>query len=204
MLNEFVAYDTETTGLDAETDAIVEIGAVRFRDGAPVEAWSTLVDPQRPIPADSTAVHGITEDMIAGKPTIAPMLEDFATFCGAAPMVAHNARFDYKFVLAAIKQHKTRAPKGELIDSFALAKRVVSGLPNYRLSTLIRHFDIPSTQFHRAEEDAAYCGKVFQEIVSRLEAVGEPTDLASLLELTGRKGLVFPQLVSDQEQLGLF
>jgi len=202
---DFVAYDLETTGIDSETEAIVEIGAVRFMDGRPQSGFGTLVDPARPIPKEATEVNHITDDMVAGKPPIEAVLGRFTNYCGDMPLVAHNAKFDFKFLLKAYQTHKIPAPTGVNLDSFTLAKTVLRGLPNYRLETLIRYYKIPATTFHRAEEDAAYCGKVFQRILDALKVGGHPIHPRSLSELTGKKPLQFPLIEQElAEQLGLF
>lgn len=200
---EFVAYDIETTGTDPDVDQIVEVGAVRFEANQPTSGFSSLVDPGRLIPPDAIQVHGITDDMVAGKPRIEEVLDDFADFCGERMLVAYNASFDFKFLLGAIKAHEAPAPKGVSIDSFALAKRMVPGLPNYRLDTLVRHFGIEQSHFHRAEADAACCGLVFARLLGYLEANNMPTTVASLIELTGQKELVFPRFEQGPQQLGL-
>ena len=199
----YVAFDLETTGIDADFHRIIEIGAVRFEHYEPVAQFNELIDPQTAIPPDAERVNGISQEMVAGKPLIKDVLAPFADFCGSDPLVAHNAKFDFKFMLNAIKMHSSRAPKGQVVDTFTLAKRVLPGLHNYKLETLIRHYGIPSGTFHRAAEDAEYCGKVFAEMVQALDAGGHPIDLASIIELTDRKEMIFPQN-SGMEQLGLF
>jgi len=199
----YVAFDLETTGIDPDSHRIIEIGAVRFEDFEPVAQFNELVDPEMDIPPDAERVNGISQEMVTGKPVIKDLLAPFADFCGDFPLVAHNARFDFRFMLNAIKQHSSRAPTGRVVDTFSLAKRVLPGIHNYKLETLIRHYGIEAGTFHRAAEDAEYCGKVFAELVQGLKAGGHPTDLDSLIELTDRKEMVFPRH-SGMEQLGLF
>jgi DNA polymerase-3 subunit epsilon len=201
---DYIAFDTETTGIDHENEAIVEIGAVKFVNFEPGEAFSALVDPQREIPEDAIKVHGITNEMVAGKPLVKEVITDLAEFCGNLPLVAHNAKFDFKFIEAAVKRHKCQAPSGVVLDTYALAKRIVRGLPNYRLETLINHYELPSSVFHRAEEDAAYCGLVFAKIVRALVAGHHPVAVHDLLELSDMKEMRLPQIASSSEQLGLF
>ncbi len=143
--------------------------------------------------------------MVQDKPTIDQMLGRFTNYCGDMPLVAHNARFDFKFMLKAYKEHQMPAPTGVTLDSFTLAKTVVRGLPNYRLETLIRFYKIPSTTFHRAVEDAEYCGKVFQRILDALRVGGTNINPKSLASLTGMKPLEFPVIERETaERLGLF
>jgi DNA polymerase-3 subunit epsilon len=201
----FVAFDLETTGIQPDLDAVVEIGAVKFVDGLPQTAFSSLVNPQRPIPADAQAVHGISDEEVRGQPILRDVLPRFADYCGDLPLVAHNGRFDFKFLECAVKRDKGPAPTGPLIDTFALSKKVFPGLLNYRLETLTKHFGFPNTVFHRACEDAEYCGKVFLRIVEALEKNQISSSVPSLLQLSEMKEMRLPVYKAPQgEQLGLF
>lgn len=200
----FIAFDLETTGIQPKTDAIVEIGAVRFANGEPGEAFSTLINPGRPIPPGASAVNGITDDMVADQPDVQTVLGDLADFCGDLPLVAHNAPFDFKFLLRAVDAHRARAPKGVVLDSCALSRVVFPGMINYKLGTLVAHFGFPSGEFHRAEVDSVYCGRLFARIVEALEKAGQPATVPELLSLTRQAPMQFPQHESRPEQLGLF
>jgi len=203
MMN-FVAFDLETTGTQPETDAVVEIGAVKFLDGLPQAPFSSLVNPGRLIPADAIAVHGISNDEVKDKPALRDLMGPFASYCGDLPLVAHNARFDFKFLEAAVKRDKTKAPTGILLDTWALAKVLYPGLINYRLETLTKHFDFPNTVFHRAYEDAEYCGKIFLRILESLDRNHQPRGVADLLALCQMKEMRLPKVAVQADQLGLF
>ena len=161
----FIAFDLETTGIVQGVDQIVEIGAVRFIDGEPEALYATLIDPMRTIPEGATRVNGITNEMVKGKPKIHEILDSFAEFCGDFMMVAHNAPFDAQFLINDIKKYESKAPKGIIIDTLPMAKKLVPGLANYKLGTLVQYFKIPTMNFHRAEEDSTYCGKMFIYLV---------------------------------------
>jgi DNA polymerase-3 subunit epsilon len=201
---KFVAFDLETTGTRPQEDMIVEIGAVMFDGSQPIRNYGTLVDPGRPIPPDASAVNGITDDMVRGKPRIGDVLGEFAAFCGALPLVAHNAPFDYRFLLDDVKTHRARAPEGVVLDSLPLARIVFPGLPNYKLWTLVRHLNFPSGRFHRAEEDSAYCGLLFARIIETLQLRGESVSEEDLIRMCGKEAMRFPQYVVQPDQLDLF
>lgn len=203
MMN-FVAFDLETTGIQPEEDSIVEVGAVKFVDGLPQAPFSQLVDPLRPIPPDAIAVHGISNEEVRGQPVIRDVLGPLADYCGDLPLVAHNARFDFKFLEAAVKREKTRAPTGVVLDTHALSKKVFPGLINYRLETLTKHFDFPNTVFHRAYEDAEYCGKIFLRILETLERNRLSISVPALLALSDMKEMRLPKVAVQAQQLGLF
>lgn len=198
----FIAFDLETTGTVPGVDQIVEMGAVRFINGEVESVFSTLVDPLRPIPAGASAVNGITDDMVRGKPTIEGLLQSFADFCADDMLVAHNAPFDSQFLVADIKKFETLAPKGLILDTLAISRKVFPGLPNYKLGTLVQHLKIPTSNFHRAEEDATYCGKLFLEMVRRISVGGRPPQIENLISLTGKPQFRFPQIKREPKQMG--
>ncbi|AHI07315.1 DNA polymerase III alpha subunit [Bdellovibrio bacteriovorus W] len=200
----FIAFDLETTGTVPGVDQIVEIGAVRFINGQPEAIFATLVDPQRPIPPGASAVNGIKDEMVQGKPLIESLLPSFAEFCGDDIIVAHNAPFDAQFLIADIKKYESVAPKGVVLDTLPIARKVFPGLPNYKLGTLVQHLKIPTTNFHRAEEDASYCGQLFFNMVKRISIGGNAPQLENLIALTGKPALKFPQIERQPKQMDLF
>jgi DNA polymerase-3 subunit epsilon len=200
----FIAFDLETTGTVPGVDQIVEIGAVRFINGEPEAIYATLIDPLRPIPAGASAVNGISDAMVKGKPLIHSVLPSFAEFCGDDILVAHNAPFDTQFLTADIKKHETVAPQGIVIDTLSIARKVFPGLPNYKLGTLVQYLKIPSTGFHRAEEDASYCGQLFFQMLKRISVGGQAPQVANLIALTGKPEVRFPQIVRQPKQMDLF
>lgn len=199
----FIAFDLETTGTVPGVDTIVEIGAVRFIDGLPEAVFATLIDPLRPIPPGASAVNGISDEMVKGKPVIESILAPFAEFCGDDPLVAHNAPFDTQFLTAEIKKFETTAPRGIVLDTLPIARKVFPGLPNYRLGTLVQNLKIPTSDFHRAEEDATYCGKLFLELLKRISVNGNAPAIENLIALTGKPEARFPQIERQPKQLDL-
>ena len=199
---QFVAFDIETTGFLPRVDQIVEIAGARFVDGKLKETFKSLVDPKVMIPANASRVHGITDDMIAGQPTIETVLEKFAVFCGVDVLVAHNAPFDTEFVKADVQKHETPAPKGIILDTCAMARKVIPGSANYKLGTLVAHLKIPSAgNFHRAEADAIFCGNLFAIMLERIFTNGSPVVIENLINLSGGQVQKFPQLTKSFRQL---
>jgi DNA polymerase-3 subunit epsilon len=199
----FIAFDLETTGTVGGVDHIVEIGAVRFVDGQPEAIFTTLIDPGIPMPEGASRVNGITDDMLRNQPHITDVLDPFAEFCGDDILVAHNAPFDAQFLTADIKRHESLAPRGVILDTCNMARKVFPGLANYKLGTLVQHLGIQSGNFHRAEEDASYCGQLFYKMIERLSAGGQPPALEVLISLTGKAELRFPRIAKQPKQLGL-
>ena len=202
-MRSFIAFDLETTGFVVGADQIAEIGAVRFVDGKPEMIFATLIDPGIPMPEGASRVNGITDAMLKGMPKITDVLEPFAEFCGDDILVAHNALFDTQFLTADIKKHEMSAPRGVILDTCNIARKVFPGLANYKLVTLVQHLGIPATNFHRAEEDASYCGQLHHKMIERLSAGGNPPSLEVLIGLTQKPELRFPQIEKHPKQLGL-
>jgi DNA polymerase-3 subunit epsilon len=200
----FIAFDTETTGTLPGVDRIIEIGAVRFVDGQVEAVYSTLVDPQIPIPSAASNVNGITDDMVVGQPKIDSLLDSFAEFCGDDWLVAHNAAFDFGFLTADIQRLEAKAPLGPILDTYAISKRVFPGLANYRLGTLVQHIQIEAAGFHRAEADAVYCGQLFLRMMEKVFGnPSVPPPLENVAMLMGKTPLRFPQIIPQPKQLDL-
>lgn len=201
---KFIAFDLETTGTVPGVDQIVEIGAVRFIDGQPSDIFVTLIDPRRPIPPGASAVNNITDDMVVGQPTIDTILPAFAEFCADDPLVAHNASFDAQFLTSDIKKHELSAPRGLVLDTLPIARKVFPGLPNYKLVTLVQHLKILMETAHRAHADAQQCGHLFHQMLQRISVAGRFPSVEQLVNLTGKPELRLPQIVRQPKQMDFF
>jgi DNA polymerase-3 subunit epsilon len=198
----FIAFDLETTGTLPGVDQIVEIGAVRFVGGVPESIFATLIDPGIKMPIAASRVNGITDDMLVGRPKITEVLDPFAEFCGDDVLVAHNAPFDAQFMASDVRKHESLAPRGIVLDTCAMARKVFPGLANYKLGTLVQHLSIQAAEFHRAEADASYCGQLFHKMLLRISPNGLFPPVANLVALTGRPELRLPQIEKQPKQLG--
>ena len=148
----FVAFDLETTGLSYSADAIIEIGAVRVADGEIVDRFHYLVNPDRHIPSDASAVNHITDDMVSSAPFLYEILPDFLSFVGSNVLIAHNARFDSGFLVQACLRYRLKYPT-QYFDSRKLSY-FWPGLPDQKLSTFLSAAGITNTDGHRALADA--------------------------------------------------
>ena len=187
---DFVSFDLETTGTLSHLDQIVEIGAIRFEDGQAKETYQQLIGIDIPMPEQASKVNGITDEMLKGQSSIDEALPAFAEFCSDSLMVAHNAPFDFQFLLRAIEEHQSPAPRGMVLDTCQLARKTFSGLSNYKLSTLCDHLKINSNDFHRASADALYCGHLFIHILKKNNFSVQ--DVQKMVKLAGRNPLKFP------------
>lgn len=167
---EYVAFDTETTGLSSKTDRIIEISAVRFRNFVPVESWSTLIHANVPIGAQAAEVNHISEADLEDAPKEYKAMHQFADFVGEdvltgkIPLVAHNVSFDAAFLAKALSRSRIHA-EPLFVDTLALSRRDSPELGRYKLSTVAEHYGIAQTNAHRAEDDALVCGQIFAVIL---------------------------------------
>ncbi len=165
---DFVAFDTETTGLSPSSEALVELAAVRFDliTGAK-EYFQTLVNPGMSIPWAATRVHGITDEMVFDAPPIEKVLPSFYQFIEGAIPVAHNAPFDIGFLSLHSLRHNITPPAVPILDSCMFSRRVCKEQPTHRLEALVKAFNIAETTFHRALADAKSCMELFRIVVGR-------------------------------------
>jgi ATP-dependent DNA helicase DinG len=149
MSRIYVALDLETTGLQPEHDAIIEIGAVKFRENEVLETWSNLINPQRPIPHRITQLTGITQTEVNQAPILSSVTSSLESFVKGYPIVGHNVPFDLGF----LKRHHLFLDN-PAIDTFELASILLPHAARYSLGTLAEALGITFPTRHRALEDA--------------------------------------------------
>ncbi|MBE5741353.1 MAG: hypothetical protein E7351_02375 [Clostridiales bacterium] len=160
----YVVFDLETTGLEANKDEIIEIGACKIENGRISETFSTFVKPSRHIPKEITELTGIDDSMVENAPTINYVMPDFYKFCYGSTLVAHNIAFDISFVHNISKKlsysfdHQTK-------DTMAMAKEKLPGLKNYKLGTIVERLNVVLDNAHRAINDATATAKVFIKLM---------------------------------------
>jgi DNA polymerase III epsilon subunit family exonuclease len=174
----FVALDFETTGLSPDRDRVVEIGAIKFRMVENAGTWSiategeyeTLIHPGRSIPAEVSAIHGISDLDVSQAPYFKAAADGFFAFLVDTVIVAHNAPFDMGFLLAEARRAGLPEPVNAAYDTKNLAKTAVPGLPSYSLKNLARSFDIHQKGAHRGADDARVCMELFGKCINVLAA----------------------------------
>lgn len=164
-----LVVDTETTGLSpADGHTLVEVATVAVDDGAIGEAWSSLVRPGRPIPADASAVHGIDNAMVADAPQPGPVAAELRRRCGDLPLVFHNAPFDLPFLLQLFREAEAPALLNPIVDTLGLA-RGLSGTGGNSLGALAARHGLPAEAAHRALGDARTTARLFLALVAEWE-----------------------------------
>ena len=170
----YTVFDTETTGLNpSQGDEIIQIGATRIVNGKLLrhEAYEQLVNPQRNIPAASIPIHGITQDMVRGRPTIGEVLPVFHAYAKDTVLVAHNAAFDMKFL--QLKERSTGLRfEQPVLDTLLLSAVLHPNQESHRLEAIAQRLKITVTGRHNALGDAMATAEVFLRMVPLLADMG--------------------------------
>ena len=173
----YSVFDTETTGLDPSAgDEIIQIGAVRVVNLRLLrqEIFDQLVDPGRPLRPEGIRIHGITEDMVRGQPTIDAVLPAFYEFCSETVLVAHNAAFDMRFL--ELKEPATGVRFAQpVLDTLLLSAVIHPNQESHRLESIAERLGINVIGRHTALGDAFVTGEIFVKMVPLLNAMGIAT-----------------------------
>ncbi|MDX9991236.1 MAG: helicase C-terminal domain-containing protein [Anaerolineales bacterium] len=187
-MKPIVVIDLETTGLDPQKDAIIEIAAVRF-SGSRVEAeFETLINPNRHIPENITQLTGIDDAMVRNAPRIAEVLAELESFCGDLPILGQNVRFDLGF----LRRQRVLA-FNEAVDTYEMASVLLPSASRYNLGALGQLLGIPLSATHRAMDDVRVTLAVYQRLVAQaselpLEVLSEIVRMGEPLEWDGNFG----------------
>lgn len=161
MIKDYVCVDIETTGIRPKWDRIIEIGAVKVRDGKEVDRFSKLIYPGIHIPLRIMKLTGITDEMLAGKPQIQQVLPKFLEFVKEDFLLGHNIRFDYSFLKQnAINLNLKFEKKG--MDTLKIARKVLPQLESRALDYLCNFYHIKDENHHRALNDASVTSQLYQ------------------------------------------
>ena len=158
-MNSIVALDIETTGLDPQKDAIIEIGAVRFTVNRVEDEWSTLINPGRKIPPFITQLTGITDHMVLEAPPIQRVLPELHEFVEDLPILGHNVGFDLSF----LRRHGLFRGN-ETLDTYEIASVLLPSAGRYNLGSLGQALNILLPASHRALDDARVTSAVYRSL----------------------------------------
>ena len=164
---EYVAFDLETTGLRPRFDTIIEIGAVRMKNGEELERFQSFVDPGVPLRQDVVQLTGITDEMLRGAPKLEEVLPQFMEFVGDSVLVAHNAEFDTCYIRRNC-QALGLACNITSLDTLTLAQNLMPTLGKHKLDVVAKEFDLGDFEHHRAADDALICGKIAARLFEML------------------------------------
>lgn len=160
MLRDYISVDIETTGVNAKWDRIIEIGAVKVRDGEVIDTFSELINPGVKISSFITNLTGIHNQMIEDKPTIEEVLPRFVEFAGDNCLLGHNIMFDYGFLKQnAINLNITFNKSG--VDTLKIARKTLKGVESRGLEYLCNYYGIKDENHHRAFNDANVTSQLY-------------------------------------------
>ena len=206
---EFVAFDLETTGLYAQHDRIIEIGAVVLKNGREIERFQTFVDPERPLEKKIIELTGITDEMLRDAPKIEEVLPKFLEFVGGRVLVAHNSKFDTGFIRAECQRLGYEYNLTDA-DTLSLSQQLMPQLNKYKLDVVAKALSLPNFNHHRAADDANICGLIMTKLMLMLEEQGIHNLQAVNPELMKQrsKGVIFARhprhiLLFAKNQVGL-
>lgn len=186
IIDDYVLFDLETTGLDTENDRIIEISAIRVSGGEIVEEFSTLVNPGIHIPFIASSVNGITDEMVKDSPSIEEALKDFLGFAGSSVLAGHNIRrFDMRFIQRDSVNILGSPVNNKILDTLDVARRYLPEFQSRSLGSLAYHYNISYDDAHRALADCHINKKVYDMLAREAE---NPSEAAKQVRTCPRCG----------------
>jgi len=168
----YVVFDVETTGLSAVYDTIIELAAVKIKDGNVIDKFESFANPHHALSATTINLTGITDDMVRDAPEIEDVINQFHDWIGDSIMVAHNAKFDMGFLYVGYKKCGLEKTVHPVIDTLELSRLLHPEMKNHRLNTMAKKFNIELTQHHRAIYDTEATGYLLLNLLKEAEQKG--------------------------------
>lgn len=166
----FAITDIETTGSIKGRDRIIDLAAIKMRNGEVVGKFDTLVNPEKPIARQIVRLTGISDKTVANAPVIEQVLPEFVDFVGSSIFVAHNALFDFHFINSEILRLGIKPLQNRVeVCSFRLAKKLLPDANSYGVVGLAKHFDYKIENHHRAMSDVLATKHFFDRLLKLLE-----------------------------------
>lgn len=162
--SSYVAFDIETTGLDPEYDEIIEIGAVKIKEGKEIETFNTLIKPEYEIDEFITELTGITNEMVENAPSIDEVLPKFMDFIKDYIIIGHNVNFDINFIYDNLIRCDMNPITNDFIDTLRLSRRLLPELKHHRLSDLADYYNINTVGSHRSLKDVRMTIEVYNNL----------------------------------------
>ena len=168
MIDKYVALDIETTGFNPVNDKILEIGAVKVKNGRVVDTFSELINPGIPVPWRITEVTGIDDSMVRGCDNVSVVLRKFLKFCDEDVILGHNLNFDYSFLAEKSAEIGMKFSKYGL-DTLTMAKKHLKNLESRKLDYLCAYYGIEDKEHHRAYTDAGVTVELYKKLADLYE-----------------------------------
>jgi len=191
---EFVVFDTETTGFTPYNDQMIEIGAVKIKNGEITDRFDELINPGRKLPQKIVELTNITDEMLTDCDNEENVTKKFMEFVGEKPMVAHNAKFDIGFISASFNKYNMGEFKNTVLDTMSMARMLYPNWRNHKLSTLVKELDVPwdESAHHRGDYDSEgtaigfykMCKTLYNRNIETTTKLYNSVDLESLLKFS--------------------
>ncbi|WP_125768592.1 PolC-type DNA polymerase III [Companilactobacillus furfuricola] len=182
---EYVIFDTETTGLSAVYDSIIEIGATKMKDGEVIDRFDKFINPGHPLSEVTTNLTSITDDMVKDAPDEKVIIGEFMDFIGDDILVGHNVTFDMGFMNAALTRIGRNRLSMPVIDTLEMSRTLHSEYRNHKLDSLAKRYNIVLEHHHRADSDAETTGYLMYKLFEELEAKFATTNVSQLNDNVG-------------------
>ncbi|WP_414043319.1 PolC-type DNA polymerase III [Macrococcus sp. EM39E] len=168
----YVVFDVETTGLSSQYDKIIELAAVKVKDGEIIDKFERFSNPGERLNETIKNLTGISDDMLIDAPPIEDVLNDFRSFVGDAIYIAHNASFDMGFIDTGFERLGYGATTNGVIDTLELSRTINTEMGKHGLNFLAKKYGVELTQHHRAIYDAETTAHIFMKMLKQLEQLG--------------------------------
>ncbi|MGN0395845.1 MAG: PolC-type DNA polymerase III, partial [Coprococcus sp.] len=204
--SEYVIFDIETTGLSTKHNKIIEIGAVKIKDGEIIGRFSEFINPEVPIPYQIEQLTSINDEMVMDAPTVDVILPQFISFCSDAIVVAHNAAFDTGFI-KKFANDMGLTFTNTILDTMTLSHILLPELGKYTLDRVCKALNVKNEHHHRAIDDAEATAKVFMHLYDMLIEKGVKTidDINKMGQAsvdTIKKGKTYHGIILAKNEIG--
>ena len=203
---EYIVFDIETTGLSQKKNKIIEIGAVKVKDGEEIDRFSEFINPEEPIPYSIEQLTSITDEMVMHAPTVDVILPKFLEFCGDDIVVAHNAAFDTGFIKKNAKDLGMKFDN-TIMDTMTLSHALLPELGKFTLDRVCKALNVKNEHHHRAVDDANATAKIFVKLYEMLvergvKTVEDVNELGSASDDTIKKGRTYHGIILAKNEIG--
>ena len=203
---EYIVFDIETTGLSQKKNKIIEIGAVKVKDGEEIDRFSEFINPEEPIPYNIEQLTSITDEMVMHAPTVDVILPKFLEFCGDDIVVAHNAAFDTGFIKKNARDLGMKFDN-TIMDTMTLSHVLLPELGKFTLDRVCKALNVKNEHHHRAVDDANATAKIFVKLYEMLvergvKTVEDVNELGSASDDTIKKGRTYHGIILAKNEIG--